>query len=282
MTEANHAGGGKAPASMTTVVAASTAGTAFEWYDFFLFVPLAAIMSKTFFSGLPETTAYIFALGAFAVGFAFRPIGALIFGRIGDRIGRKATFLVTMILMGMSTFCIGLIPTSADISAGVPAEGGHRYSRQVAEAARLAAASLGVPDYDLVWQSRSGPPSVPWLEPDVLDHLDVLHAKGVSAVLVCPIGFVSDHVEVVWDLDHEARERAAVRRLRREREAVVAYAVAVGADAVLAPEGVLGRPEWKGVSLRLVQGTPVLAMRPPVYVTDEVVRFVTERMGQGA
>jgi MFS family permease len=120
MTEANHAGGGKKPASMTTVVAASTAGTAFEWYDFFLFVPLAAIMSKTFFSGLPETTAYIFALGAFAVGFAFRPIGALIFGRIGDRIGRKATFLVTMILMGMSTFCIGLIPTSADIGIASP------------------------------------------------------------------------------------------------------------------------------------------------------------------
>jgi MFS family permease len=99
------------PASMVTVVAASSAGTAFEWYDFFLFVPLASIMAKTFFAGLDPTSAYIFALGAFAVGFAFRPIGALIFGRIGDRIGRKATFLATMTLMGVSTFAIGLLPS---------------------------------------------------------------------------------------------------------------------------------------------------------------------------
>ncbi|MBN9319225.1 MAG: MFS transporter, partial [Caulobacterales bacterium] len=103
--------------SMTTVVAASAAGTAFEWYDFFLFVPLATIMSKTFFAGLDDSTAFIFALGAFAVGFAFRPIGALIFGRIGDRIGRKATFLATMSLMGLSTFAIGLLPSYA--TAGI-------------------------------------------------------------------------------------------------------------------------------------------------------------------
>jgi len=101
------------------------------------------------------------------------------------------------------------IPTAADAAAGVPAEGGHRYSRQIAEAARLVAAEVATDDYDVVWQSRSGPPSVPWLEPDVLDHLDTLHAKSVPAVLVCPIGFVSDHVEVVWDLDNEANERAA-------------------------------------------------------------------------
>jgi len=110
----------KKPASMKMVVAASSAGTAFEWYDFFLFVPLAAIMSRTFFSNLPENTAYIFALGAFAVGFAFRPIGALIFGRIGDTIGRKATFLVTMALMGVSTFAIGLLPTQAQVGIAAP------------------------------------------------------------------------------------------------------------------------------------------------------------------
>jgi MFS family permease len=98
------------PANMTLVVAASAAGTAFEWYDFFLFVPLAAILSKTFFTGLNETASYVFALGAFAVGFAFRPIGALIFGRIGDRVGRKGTFLATMTIMGVSTFAIGLLP----------------------------------------------------------------------------------------------------------------------------------------------------------------------------
>jgi protoporphyrin/coproporphyrin ferrochelatase len=101
------------------------------------------------------------------------------------------------------------IPTAADAAAGTPDDGGHRYSRQVAEAARLVAAELGLADWDVVWQSRSGPPQVPWLEPDVVDHLDALHAAGVPAVVVAPVGFVSDHVEVVWDLDTEARERAA-------------------------------------------------------------------------
>jgi ferrochelatase len=80
---------------------------------------------------------------------------------------------------------------------------------QVAEAARLVAADVGVSDYDLVWQSRSGPPQVPWLEPDILAHLDALHAKEVPAVVLCPVGFVSDHLEVVWDLDTEASEKAA-------------------------------------------------------------------------
>ncbi|MFC4947652.1 ferrochelatase [Pseudonocardia sp. GCM10023141] len=101
------------------------------------------------------------------------------------------------------------VPDSADATAGPPAEGGHRYSRQIAEAARLVAEAVGVADYDVVWQSRSGPPQVPWLEPDVLDHLRVLHAGGVPAVVLAPVGFVSDHVEVVWDLDTEARELAA-------------------------------------------------------------------------
>ncbi|SDF31337.1 ferrochelatase [Lentzea fradiae] len=101
------------------------------------------------------------------------------------------------------------VPVSADKAAGPPEEGGFRYSRQVAEASRLVAAELGVTEYDVVWQSRSGPPQVPWLEPDIVDHIDALHAKGVTGVVVCPIGFVSDHLEVVWDLDTEARDRAA-------------------------------------------------------------------------
>ena len=100
------------------------------------------------------------------------------------------------------------IPSAADQAAGVPAEGGHRYSRQVAEAARLVAVELDMTDYDVVWQSRSGPPSVPWLEPDILDHLESLHTKSVPSVVLCPIGFVSDHLEVVWDLDNEARDWA--------------------------------------------------------------------------
>jgi ferrochelatase len=101
------------------------------------------------------------------------------------------------------------VPDSADVAAGPPGEGGRRYSRQVAEAARLVAAEVGAAEHDLVWQSRSGPPRIPWLEPDIVDHLDALHERGVGAVVVCPVGFVSDHLEVVWDLDTEAADRAA-------------------------------------------------------------------------
>jgi ferrochelatase len=101
------------------------------------------------------------------------------------------------------------VPRAADEASGPPDEGGGRYSGQVAEAARLVAAAVGVTDFDVVWQSRSGPPRVPWLEPDILDHLDLLAGNGVPAVVVCPVGFVSDHLEVVWDLDTEAAQRAA-------------------------------------------------------------------------
>ena len=82
------------------------------------------------------------------------------------------------------------------------------YARQVAYASRLVAANAGYTDYDQVWQSRSGPPQVPWLEPDVAEHLSALADAGTKAVVVCPIGFVADHIEVVWDLDNELRQRA--------------------------------------------------------------------------
>ncbi|MGH3561589.1 MAG: ferrochelatase, partial [Mycobacterium sp.] len=82
------------------------------------------------------------------------------------------------------------------------------YSRQVGYATRLVAAAAGYADYDQVWQSRSGPLQVRWLEPDVGQHLTVLAGAGTRAVIVCPIGFVSDHIEVVWDLDHELRSQA--------------------------------------------------------------------------
>jgi protoporphyrin/coproporphyrin ferrochelatase len=82
------------------------------------------------------------------------------------------------------------------------------YARQVAYAARLVAVAAGYDDYDQVWQSRSGPPQVPWLEPDVADHLTALAETGVGAAIVCPIGFVADHIEVVWDLDYELRLQA--------------------------------------------------------------------------
>ncbi|MGH4012785.1 MAG: ferrochelatase [Pseudonocardiaceae bacterium] len=104
------------------------------------------------------------------------------------------------------------VPVTADAAAGLPAQGGHRYSRQVAEAARLIAVAAGMngaDGYNVVWQSRSGPPQVPWLAPDVLDHLDILRARGVPGIVVAPIGFVSDHLEVLWDLDQQASERAA-------------------------------------------------------------------------
>ena len=100
------------------------------------------------------------------------------------------------------------VPLSADEQPGADGQP-HWYSRQVAEAARLVAHDADVGTYDVVWQSRSGPPSVPWLEPDICDHLGELHAKDVGAVVVSPIGFVSDHLEVVWDLDNEAEEKAA-------------------------------------------------------------------------
>jgi ferrochelatase len=100
------------------------------------------------------------------------------------------------------------VPMSADRAAGPPEEGGGRYSKQVKEASRLVAEAVGVTEYDVVWQSRSGPPQVPWLDPDIVDHIEDLSAKGVQAVAVCPIGFVSDHLEVIWDLDNEAAEKA--------------------------------------------------------------------------
>ena len=109
------------PWSMTRVIVASSAGTAFEWYDFFIFGSLAQTISKVFFAGLDPTAALIAALGLFAAGFAFRPLGAIIFGVVGDRLGRKGAFLVTVSLMGAATFAIGLLPTYASAGALAPA-----------------------------------------------------------------------------------------------------------------------------------------------------------------
>ena len=102
------------------VILASSLGTVFEWYDFYLYGLLATIISAQFFSGVNETTGFIFALAAFAAGFAVRPFGALFFGRIGDLVGRKNTFLVTMGLMGASTFLVGILPSYASIGVAAP------------------------------------------------------------------------------------------------------------------------------------------------------------------
>jgi predicted MFS family arabinose efflux permease len=101
------------------IIGASSLGTVFEWYDFYLYGLLAAVISAQFFSGVNETTGFIFALAAFAAGFAVRPFGALVFGRLGDLVGRKHTFLITMSIMGIATFAVGLLPSYA--SAGVAA-----------------------------------------------------------------------------------------------------------------------------------------------------------------
>ena len=95
------------------VIGASSLGTVFEWYDFYIYGLLATILTAQFFSGVNETTGFIFALATFAAGFAVRPFGALVFGRLGDLVGRKHTFLITMSIMGVATFAVGLLPSYA-------------------------------------------------------------------------------------------------------------------------------------------------------------------------
>ncbi len=102
------------------VIFASSLGTVFEWYDFYLYGALAAIIAKQFFSGLDEGSAFIFALLAFAAGFIVRPFGAIFFGRLGDMIGRKYTFLVTILIMGLSTFIVGILPNYTSIGVAAP------------------------------------------------------------------------------------------------------------------------------------------------------------------
>src|SRR5688572_2175762 len=115
--EAEAPRSGQSPAF---VIGASSLGTIFEWYDFYLYGLLATIISAQFFSGVNETTGFILALAAFAAGFAVRPFGAILFGRIGDLVGRKNTFLVTMGIMGLSTFLVGLLPSYASIGVAAP------------------------------------------------------------------------------------------------------------------------------------------------------------------
>lgn len=117
-----------------------------------------------------------------------------------DAIGAAAA---TVPAAARLVFTAHSIPVAADQRCGP-----QLYSRQVGYAARLVAAAAGYDDYDQVWQSRSGPPQMPWLVPDVAAHVAALAEAGTQAVVVCPIGFVSDNIEVVWDLDHELRLQA--------------------------------------------------------------------------
>ena len=109
----------KAP-NQWLVIGASSLGTVFEWYDFYLYGLLAGVISAQFFSGVNEVTGFIFALAAFAAGFAVRPFGALVFGRLGDLVGRKYTFIVTMSIMGGATFLVGLLPNYASVGVAAP------------------------------------------------------------------------------------------------------------------------------------------------------------------
>src|SRR6202030_4160796 len=102
------------------VIGASSLGTVFEWYDFYLYGLLVSIITSQFFSGVNEVTGFIVALAAFAAGFAVRPFGALVFGRLGDLVGRKHTFLITMSIMGGATFVVGLLPSYASIGVSAP------------------------------------------------------------------------------------------------------------------------------------------------------------------
>src|ERR671921_1103290 len=97
------------------VIFASTLGTVFEWYDFFIYGTLAAVIGKQFFPASSETAQFLLALASFGVGFGVRPIGAVLFGYLGDRLGRKYTFLVTITLMGVATAGVGFIPSAASI-----------------------------------------------------------------------------------------------------------------------------------------------------------------------
>jgi MFS family permease len=108
------------PSNHVMVIGGASAGTIFEWYDFYLYGSLAGFITKHFFSGVNETTGYILALLAFAAGFAVRPLGAVVFGRLGDLWGRKNTFLITMLLMGLSTFVVGLLPSYDAIGLAAP------------------------------------------------------------------------------------------------------------------------------------------------------------------
>ena len=119
-TSVQHSSKGELTKGHKKVIFASSLGTVFEWYDFYLYGSLAAIIAKQFFSGVNPTTGMIFALLAFAAGFFVRPFGAAFFGSLGDRIGRKYTFLVTILIMGISTFLVGVLPTYASIGIAAP------------------------------------------------------------------------------------------------------------------------------------------------------------------
>lgn len=149
------------------------------------------------------------------------------------------------------------VPTAHDNVGG--GEGDKNiYSRQVAEASRLVAEAAGITDYDLVWQSRSGSPKTPWLEPDIVDHTTEIHEKnGVDAVVVCPIGFISDHMEVVWDLDTELQQVADEMGVIVERTRTAGPTDAFSSMVVDLIEELEQEKPWESLGDVTVQGCTV-------------------------
>src|SRR5256714_10079303 len=120
ITMGSERSSGRMTSEQRMVIFASSLGTVFEWYDFYIYGTLGVFLAKYFFSNVPANVGFIFALLAFAAGFAVRPFGAIFFGRIGDLVGRKYTFLMTILIMGFSTFAVGVLPTYAKIGIAAP------------------------------------------------------------------------------------------------------------------------------------------------------------------
>src|SRR5215468_12724634 len=119
-SSAIHGGRSEEAARMRLVVVAASLGTVFEWYDFFLYGSLAVFFSALFYPPGNDTAAFLASLATFGAGFAVRPLGALVFGRLGDLIGRKYTFLITIVVMGLSTALVGVLPTYAQVGIWAP------------------------------------------------------------------------------------------------------------------------------------------------------------------
>lgn len=149
------------------------------------------------------------------------------------------------------------IPTAADEASGGPFDA-HLYSRQVAEASRLIAEAAGVTDYEVVWQSRSGNPATPWLEPDVVDRsLELYEQQGIGHVICVPVGFITDHMEVVWDLDTELKEALAEKGVTLDRVPTVGLTKDFAAMVVDIAENVAQGAEPATLSTITVQGCTV-------------------------
>ena len=145
------------------------------------------------------------------------------------------------------------VPDAADVASGGP-DDAHLYSRQVAEAARLVAKRAGVDDYEVVWQSRSGNPATPWLEPDVVDRAQELAEDGMEHLICVPIGFLTDHMEVVWDLDTELKQACEAQGVSLDRVATVGLTREFAALVVDLAEAVARREVPPSLSTVTVQG----------------------------